>query len=181
MSWNTDSSSGGGISAEEVQAIIATKTGWAQYEDDQYTQVSPLVVNSGVESNLSNNAANVIDFQLPVGVTSLYDPVTNKMTPAKSGDGYLLRIGFEAYSSSQNGYGEVHLDIGGTLGRILTIPITFKKGAGLSNSQSFVVTEFLYSLDTFIENGGLITFESIDGNSSIYDISFIFTRVHEGL
>ena len=154
--------------------------GWAQYGDTIYTEVSPLVVGVGAEVLLTNNAGNNITSQLPVGVDKLYDGSTNKITPVNLGDGYNLRIDFERYSTSQAGYGEIKLHIGGTQGVIMSIPVEFPRGTGSENSRPFTVTEFVYSFTDFINNGGSLSYESIRGTTSIYNIRIIIAKVIEG-
>lgn len=108
----------------------------------------------------------------------LYDGALNKITPDKSGDGYLLRIGFKRFTTSNTGYGEITLDIGQD-DPILDIPVTFPRGTGVINARTFVSTDFIFSGDDFIANGGSLYFESVRGTTSIYDIRYLIARVHK--
>ncbi len=169
-----------GVTSEELAQAAGKITGWAQYSDTQYTSTSPLIVTNGSNVNLTNNAGNTIKSQLPEGVTDLYDNVAGKITPDTSGDMYELRVDFTAFTTSNTGYGELTLDIGGSLGVILSIPVTFPRGTGISNSRAFSRTTLMYTLDTFLQNGGRLKYESIRGNTSVYDIVYVISRIHKG-
>jgi len=155
--------------------------GWAQYKDDQYTSGSPLVINSGSTTTIDNNSATSITSQLPIGVDSFYDNATSRITPENSGDAYLLRVDFSAFTSSPSGLAKVKIDIGDgiTPNVILERSFTFPKGTGLSNATNYSTTTSIYSLGTFLANGGLVQVESVTGNTSVYDINFVITRVHK--
>lgn len=162
----------GGVSVEE-------STGWAQYKDDQYTSGSPLVISAGATTTLDNNAGSTITTQLPVGVTALYDSLTNKITPENSGDAYLVRVDFTAFTSSPSGLAKLQIDIGGAQGIIIDRGFTFPKGTGSGNAQDYSMTSLVYSLSTFVANGGTVQIESVTGDTSVYDINFVISRVHK--
>ena len=179
MSFTTGSGAGGGLSASDVQGIINTNTGWAQYSDTQHTSGSPLVILEGDTGVITNNALSVIDSQLPAGIASLYDPVTNKITPENSGDAYMLRIDFTAFTNDQAGLATVELDIGTPLNEILRRGFTFPKGTGVANGIELSTSTLIYTLDTFLANGGSVELRSDVGDTSIYDITFVISRVHK--
>lgn len=154
-------------------------TGWAQYKDDQYTSSSPLVIPQGSTVTLGNNAASVIESQLPDGVSSFYDESTNEILGISSGDALLVRIDVTAFTSSQNGLAKVRFDIAGSQGVILNKTISFPKGTGLSNANEFSSTSFVYSLDTFVANGCELKIESITGQTSIFDVNYVVGRWHK--
>lgn len=153
-------------------------TGWAIYTDTAHTSGSPLVVNSGVTSTITNNSATVINSNLPAGVTSWYDSGTSKIMPSLVGDSYTLNIRFTAVSSSNTGLADVILDVTG-LGVIDAQTISLRKGAG--SSQRINVVFDVYSLITFVTNGGIVKLNSLDGNTSVYDITYKITRVHKAI
>lgn len=176
MAWSI---SNGGVSPSDVQSIINSNTGWAQYSDSQYTSGSPLVVTEGNTAVITNNANSIINSQLPFGVTSLYDSATNKITPDKSGDAYMIRIDFTAFSSSQSGLATLELDIGAPQNEILRRGFTFPKGAGLANAIELSTSTLVYTLDTFLANGGSVELRSDEGNTSVFDITFVISRIHK--
>lgn len=169
----------GGLTQEQVQEVVNSNTGWASYGDSTYTSVSPLVIAEGATAVIGNNAANVINGQLPIGVSSFYDGATNKITPENSGDAYIIRIDFSAFTSNQNGLATLELDIGSPQNEILRRGFTFPKGSGLANRIEVSASTLVYSLDTFIANGGSVELRSDAGNTSIYDVTFIISRVHK--
>lgn len=172
--------SGNDFSVIEESTFSATVgTGWAQYSDDQYTSASPQVVNQGVTAVLGNNAASTITAHLPPGITSLYDGT--KITPQNNGDAYLLRVNFKAFTSSQNGVLELALDIGGAQGVILSDDVAFPRGTGAANVRDITRTFLIYSLGTFIANGGEIKVTSVTGNTSIYETTYVISRVHKAV
>ncbi len=151
-------------------------TGWAQYNDDQYTSGSPLVITAGSTVTLTNNGATSIKTHLPDGITDLYDTVTNKITPENIGDTYLLRIDFTTFTNSNNGLAELDLDIGGSQGVILRRLINFPRGTGLANAREYSSTSLVFTLDTFVANGGELKIVGINGITSVFDISFLISR-----
>ncbi len=153
-------------------------TGWAVYNDTAYTSGSPFLINSGVTSTLPNNAGTSITTQLPLGVTSLYNSGTSKITPQLDGDYYVTTIRFKAITTAPSaGYVDFGIDIGGALGVQFKETKIFAKGAGIEHQFAFVVP--MYSAATFIANGGLVKLTAGSGNMSVYDISFHIDRVYK--
>lgn len=153
-------------------------TGWAFYEDSQYTTGSPFVVNSGVTAALPNNKAlTEITTQLPPdSPDGFYDGTV--ITPTNNGDKYTLSIRFKARSSATNGAYSLKLDIGGAQGIISEASSALLRGA---SAENFVEVDFtVFSGPTFVANGGTLLFESITGNTSIYDIAYLIARDHKG-
>jgi len=167
--------------AEGGGGVVNDSTGWAQYADTTSTVGSPQVVSEGNTDVLLNDGANTITSNIPAGVTSLYDGATNKLTPDTVGDAYLVRVSFTAYTSSQSGFATLSLDIGAPQGVILSRGFTFPKGAGLSNAISLSTTTLIYSLDTFIVNGGELKITSNEGDTTIYDVDYVISRTHKGV
>ena len=166
------------VSKESIQNYSQELTGWVQYNDTVYTESNPLVVSSGTNILLPNNAGVILKDQIPVGTDPLYNGTTNKILPDKEQDAYLLRVGFKRFTSSNTGYGEITLNIGQT-DPILDIPVNFPRGTGSENVRTFIVTELLFSGVDFVNNGGQLFYESVRGNTSIYDIRYMIARVHK--
>lgn len=156
---------------------LINRTGWAQYSDNVYTVGSPLTINQGVSTKLTNNAATSITTQLPEGVTGFWSNSTNKITPENDGDFYQVNVRFTGESSVADGVFDVYVDIGAPMNEIVRETRTFRKGAG--NPQDFNFTFQLFSASTFVANGGEIYVESISGDTDVYDIQIIINRVHE--
>lgn len=165
----------------DVYAIAKSQVdsahGWAEYIDGQYTSEIPLVVLEGDTVLITINNALKITSQLPLGVDSLWDSSNNKIIPSNVGDAYTMRLDFVASSSNNNGYGEVLLDIGGSLGIIFSKLISLPKGQGVAHSYSVVIP--IYTLNTFVSNGGSLYVTSQIGNMSVYNINLIIIRTHK--
>lgn len=166
------------FSKEALQLNSQELTGWAQYRDTTYGELDPFVVEAGDNLPLPNNAGLVLNDQIPVATDPLYDGVSGKITPDKEGDAYLLRIGFKRFTTSNTGYGEITLDIGQS-DPILIIPVNFPRGSGSNNTRSFVSTELIFSGNDFVNNGGQLFYESVRGDTSLYDIRYLISRVHK--
>lgn len=162
---------------DALDSAMKNLTGWAQYSDNVYTVGSPLVINSGTTTALTNNGATSITTQMPTGVTAFVNTANGKITPQNDGDFYLVDIRFKAKSSSVNGVIDVGIDIGGAMGVIREHTVVLRKGIGVEQrvSLSFPV----YSGATFVANGGQVKVTSVEGDTSIYDITFVVDRTHK--
>ena len=155
-------------------------TGWERIVGNDYTFGSPLVILQGDTATLSiNGNSSLIRTHLPAGVDSLWNRATNKIMPVKTGDSYELRIDFKAETSvPSGGYAQVMLDIGGSVGNVLNHLIIFPKGA--NTPHTFSITSSIYTLDTFLLNGGQIKVYSESGDTDIYDVAILITKIHHG-
>jgi hypothetical protein len=162
---------------EQVIATQSETTGWAVYRDTQYTEASPLLLTDGVGGiALPNNAGIVLDSQKPVDVASFYDPVTKKIA-GRAGDGLVIVVDLVAKPTSASLKSiDVWVDIGGTVGRTYQNTITLPKGSGVANRLSLTMP--VYTLDTWESNGGILYLQ-VDHNCSVYDIRYIFHRIHK--
>jgi hypothetical protein len=178
-------STGDTLTAVELNTIVDAikererQTGWAQYKDNVYTSSNVLSITSGATVNLPNNAGSTITSQLPYGVTSFYDESTTKITPENSGDFYIIRVDFTAYTNNNNGLFEIQLDIGGLQGVIFSDTFDFPRGTGSANARKISTSIGFYTLDTFVANGGQFKIKGITGTTSIYDINFVVSRTHK--
>ena len=148
--------------------------GWAQYGDTQYNDSNRLTLTASTDNPIPNNAGSSITSYLPKGITSLYDG--NVITPAQIGDAYVLRVNFTATISNNNGSCEIKLDIGGLKGDILERTLKFPRGAGVAHR--FTNTNLIYSLSTFLDNGGQVQI-SPSHTMEIWDITFVIARVYK--
>lgn len=157
-----------------VSRRLETGNGWAQYLDTQYTEVAPFVLSDGVTSTLPNNAGNNIVAYLPNGVT-LYDPLTQKLTPAAVGDYNAITIRFNAETSATSTYLEFGIDTGNPAGPIFQDTRVFPKGAG--EKHPFTFTCLGFSLNNFTGNGGVVKLTAVGGDVEVYDINYHFARL----
>jgi hypothetical protein len=152
-------------------------TGWASYADNIHTLAAPFVIAPATTTNLENNAGSVINTYLPTGVISFYDATTNKITPNQVGDAYTIGLRFSAKTTTQSDSFSISLDVGGTQNIIIAESITFVKAA--NTEQKFNVTFPVFSLGTFITNGGLIKIDSGSGTLSIYNVTYFIQRTYK--
>lgn len=155
-------------------ALKANATGWATYQDTQYTSAAPFSVSSNTDTVLPNNAGTVIDSQMPDDVVEMYDGT--KIT-GRNGDGLAITLEFVVRPTAGSAtYIETWIEIGGSIGQIFRIGSGFAKGAGTENhiTQSTVG----YTLGTFEANGGTPTIRA-NGAVEIYDIKLTLTRTHK--
>jgi hypothetical protein len=149
-------------------------TGWAEYEDTQYTSGSPFSVSGNTDTILPNNAGGVIDSQKPSDITTFYN---GSVITGRSGDGLAVTIDFNAVpTSGGTTFLEVWLNIGGGLPDLYKRIITFPKGTGIVRPINFTVSA--YTLNTWEANGATVYVRS-NGNIDVYDIRYVLTRLHK--
>ena len=140
-------------------------TGWAIY-DDAASHTTPIVVNNNRYQVLIDNLGTSSNSNyLPSGVTEFWDTTNNKITPAKLGDAYDIRIDFEAQAAAgAASYANLILDVGdGASIPIVNRNISFQ-GTTLS---SFSVGFPIAAMDDFMLNGGKIYFDTSISEDSI--------------
>lgn len=167
----------GDISAQDMRDAIVSldDTGWAQYQDTQYTSGSPLSISADTDTVLPNNAGNVIETQKPRDVTSFYD---GTYITGRAGDGLTITVDFLATpTSASTTYLEVWFDIGGAVGELYRRIISFPKGNGVLRPVNFTVSG--YTLDTWEANGAT-TYIRANGPLEVYNIRYVVTRTHRG-
>lgn len=162
-------------------ADLFGRTGWGSYIDTQYTSSNPFVVTAGTTVTLPNNAGAGITSQLPTDVPSgFYDGA--RIQGANVGDFYTLRVTIEAFSSVNEGSFAIGLDIsaaGDNSDVIAGLAVRTVRGSGSANVQTYSLALPYFTFSTFVANGGRLTIESINGNTSIYDISYLIERTHK--
>lgn len=153
-------------------------SGWASYRGTAYTFASPFTILDGVTSAIPNNAGNVINNQLPSGVTSFYDSASGKITPELVGDYYIHTIRLKASTTAvMGGHADFGIDIGGALGIVFKETVIFAKGANIEHNFAFVCPG--YAIETFIANGGIPKLTALGGGDvKVYDVEFQINRTH---
>lgn len=154
--------------------VIFGRTGWASYNDTQYTSGSPFDVSSNTDTILPNNAGNVIDSQKPTHVTSFY---SGGLITGRNGDNLDLMIYFKATSSIVDQWLDIWVDIGGGVGELYRQTFTFPKGSGTERGILYALPS-AYTLGTWETNGGRLYIRS-NGNVDIYDIVYNFDISHK--
>lgn len=171
---------GGGSGVWTPQTSLDSFTGWARYDDSQYTSASPLALSAGVRTKLTiDGVLQTIEDQLPLDAAgaSLWDTTTSKITPIQEDDAYESRLAFDVDpSGSGNTYIDIEIDVGGGVGTILTRTIALAKGG---SPQQAVWSVPLFVGSTFITNGAEI-YVTGGVNMDIYDITISLFRIHKG-
>lgn len=178
-----DETTAGANTASRVGTLlesIAGRTGWGQYQDNQYTSGAPFSLAANTDVLLPNNGLSSIETQKPTDVTTFYD---GTVITGRNGDGILIKIEFTALPTSANTtYIEVWFDItGGTgtpanLANLYKRIISFPKGSGVERPINFTVCG--YTLDTWEANGAEI-YVRANGTANLYDIRYVITRTHK--
>lgn len=151
-------------------------TGWADYVDGTYTDVSPLSLTAFTKINLPNDASIIRDSQKPIDVTEFYDATTSTIT-GRNGDGISIVVEFKAKPTT-NAVTKltVAIDIGGVVGEIYIRDFILSKGNGV---EHYYLSSFTaYTLGTWETNGGTVKIVS-DETADIYDIRYVLTRTHK--
>jgi hypothetical protein len=166
----------GGLLSDMTDAYAGRNdTGWVQYNDTQYTVASPFTVTEGSKVTMPMNSGNVIATYIPSDTTHLYSNVSNKITPTNIGDAYVVAIRFRAKNSMNFGGLTVGIDIGGALNTFVEQSLPFIRNANLE--QYFNIVFSIFTLDTFVANGGTVKITAVQGNLQIYQIRYVITRV----
>ena len=170
------------FSAADVEYAIKAglnqkKLGWGYYNDNQYTEASPLAVNNARVQVPINGLGLTTEkgFLPPDG--ELWDAVTNDILMDTIGQGFNFRLDWKAKSADQNAYYDMELDIGDGASIVIigkTIPMI--KGVNIAERFSETISGF--ALANFVANGARIFLDSTaDGsNISIYDIGIKVER-----
>ena len=161
-------------------ADVSSISGWGSYTDNVYTTGSPLTVTQGNTGIITNSAATLINTYLPTGVSSFYNPATSRITPENLGDSYVVRVNFTARTDNNSGSAVLGFNLGPTPGSdlILQRTITFPRGIGVDRPVTSSNLTFVTS--NFLANGMRIELESIVGDTEIFDISFLISRLSKG-
>lgn len=166
---------------DRVNSLIdkVNTNGYAVYTDTEYTLENPFVIPNGQRLKIPNNAVVKNDTNLPFDMVKLFDETTQKLVSINENDEFSIRIRFDTFTTSNTGYAEIDLDIGGSLGSIMNIPVFFPRGAGQNNVRKFSEMSKYFTGSTFISNGGELFIESVRGNTNIFNISFYISRTYK--
>lgn len=169
------------ITVEEINPAGQTLwAGWQRSEDTTYTSGSPLAINPAARTQITidgNGSGTTVAYS-PSGSGTFWDVSTNKIIPDNEGDGYLARITFKAKTLTASSYFDIDLDIGGGLGVILNQTKVFAKGTGVEHS--FVITWPLFTLATFVANGGTLNITPSSNDQTFYDFAITIFKTYSG-
>ncbi|MAI17152.1 MAG: hypothetical protein CBC71_06330 [Rhodobacteraceae bacterium TMED111] len=153
--------------------------GWAYYQDDQYTEGSPLSVdNARVQVTINGNGGSTETRFLP-DFGDLWDTANNKINMETVGDAFLIRFDYKGKAATNNAYFDVQLDIGD--GSPIVISQETKRFLkGTNKEQIFSDTISGFALETFISNGCKIYIDSTDDGADLefYDFGIKIERTY---
>ena len=139
--------------------------GWAIYDDLASATTPVSIVNTKHQITIDRLGPVNETTYLPIGVTSLWNSTTNKITPAKLGDAYDIRVDFEVDATSVNDYANFIVDIGTDVSPnpIVNRSITFQKTGVSSFSVGFPVGV----RSDFMTNGARLFIDTSGSGSTI--------------
>lgn len=159
----------------ETDFNFGTVTGWAQYNDTTHTDLSPQSLSSNTREQWTCDAAtNIVSYR--PGKDEMF--ASNQLAPTVVGSAYIVRVNMTIDNFSGNPTVICDIDIGSDPFGASSIVITRDTRAirsGAPRPVSF--TFFVYSLDTFVANGGSIGIECT-ANAEIYDKSILIGRIY---
>ena len=156
-------------------------TGWGNYADGE-TSPATLSVSTTPTKLLVDGTSSLSDY-LPIsirGVSELWDTTTDKIIPITVGDSYDVRVNIEVTAKGGGASAiNVILDIGGggspTINVVeAQIPIT--KSVPLTSIATFPI----FTLATFIANGGQIFLSTDTGTATVGSRSITIIRTSSG-
>lgn len=171
------------LTAAEVNQIVAAineiegRSGWADYTDGTYTVGSPFTLTTAAgKVTLPNDAATSRELELPLDLPNGFYDGTGIL--GKEGDAYAIDIEFKLKPKSATSpriY--TSIDIAGAVGEIYPREFVYSKGNG---AEQYYLSSFIfYTLDTFEANKGIVKVRTEDSDVDIYDIRFVFGRLHK--
>ena len=162
--------------SQDQVALNTQVTGWAAYQDTQYTSGSPFSLAANTDTVLPNNAGVIIDSQKPDDVTSFYD---GSVITGRNGDAITFTLDIIAKPTNQMAtYLESWIDIGGAIGELYRTINSFPKGSEVE--RQIVTTTLAYTLDTWEANGATIYVRS-NGPCELYGIRIVIARTHKAI
>lgn len=158
----------------QIQQIRAT--GWAFYDDSEYTEASPLNVNNDVSQVTIDSLGSFTERRyLPYGVHDLW--VNDKIDPENIGDTYSFRLDLTAKAGSNADKFRLYVDIGdGGVVEILSQTFEINKNTGQTEDFSYSVP--IFTLGTFNANNGKIMIET-DNDIDFYNMGIFIQRIHK--
>ena len=163
------------LSLGQQSGVVPVYTGWASYQDTQYTSEAPFALSANTDTILPNNAGSKIETYLPRDLTAMF---ADGKVLGRQGDSYIITADlFAIPTSAQSTLLEIWFDIGGSVGQLYRRPITFPKGQG--QVLQVVTSTFVYTLDTWEANGAT-PYVRGNGTFEIYTVRHVIGRISRG-
>jgi len=184
-SWATVDAIGSGT-ATAGQLLVADGSGgttyaqphgWASYKDNASAQT---FTTTAAKLSIDGLGSTTEIGYLPEGVTALWDTAADKIIASGLGDSYIVRIDLPITAvTGSASILELELDIGG--GATPSIVIVDRQISVAAGSNKVVSVSFgLFSLSTFVANGGQIFLKSDANTVQVTAPSVLIQRVSQG-
>jgi hypothetical protein len=178
-----DDQANGSITAQDVRDLIVStlgQSGWAEYQDTQYTTGSPQSLTAGTPAQVLINGGVSQKQEMPFGMTELWDTTSNGVIMPVAGSSMMLS--FEATIRRTTGTGEwtadFYIDIG-LAGPVELYPRTISHNK-TSGDKKVTWTTGVYGLDTWVANlGKIMVRPSVD--AQIFGARVIPHLIHRGV
>ena len=146
--------------------------GWATYKDSQYTNTTTLSIPVNTEEVIPNNKSEIIE-NLPNGVTTFYDNVTQKYLMKDPKGFYSVRVRFKVAASAEAG------NINLSMSKATTdIPYSEDKTLrGDNKIQDMSFSTFIYGDAALAANGLTIRIKTFDRAVNIYNIETTIAKL----
>ena len=153
-------------------------TGYVRYQNSGAAQVLTSTPQKLVINGAGSNSTEAYLPREIRGTGSLWDTVTNDITPIAEGDAFVCRLSFPLTANTGSPtLLSLVLDIGATAG--ITIPIVEAEIPILKSVPYTVTTTINFdALDTFLANGGQLFVSVNTGTVTVLNPTIQVTRVH---
>ena len=153
-------------------------TGWGFYADNGAAQT----FNTTAAKMLIDGAGATTETSyLPPairGTGQLWDTTNSKITPIANGDAYDVRLSLPVTGETGSPTEvQVELDIGGGATPSISILSVFRS-TGRSTPYTVTVAFPIFSLSTFLSNGGQIFLTTDTGSVTVTNPTILITRTH---
>jgi len=152
---------------------------WQFLQLGNYSLATPLVINQGSTSKLTFNQSDIV-YQAGDSLSLNYDYIAQKFSPQQLNDVFLVEVRFKTKCSKQNGHADLLLESpSATFNPIQASTFGVPKSANVEQFISMAVPVFVGQ--EVKDNGLEVKVKAVDGNFSIYDVSFMVVRLSSGI
>ena len=166
--------------AESRLSSVEGVHGWARYSDGLTSPATLALSTSFQKLEIDGLGSSSQTGYLPVGVSALWDTSTDQITPASVGDSYNVRVDFTITGTSGNpAYIEVALDIGDSQDGS-DVVVVERAISAYKSAFSASFTTAIFSLATFVANGGSIWLRTDTGTATLSSRAITIIRTSAG-
>lgn len=169
-----------GCETQAVPLIIEDNldpySGWVDYVNNDYNDTRRLILGANVLYNITFDNYTTRTTQLPLDLT-VDDLFNGTHISGRNGDAILFSPRQWMDPLAANAECEVFINIGGSVGQLITRDLTFPKGSSVDVPVKFTSAE--YQLNTWEANGGQIQYLCTQ-DTEIWNMSIVIFRIHKG-